>query len=70
MTNNKYTLPPPNITFNDNLDSEQTFTVDVSDLIDEEDQLSFDFTTNEVTSTTLTDYKNKTLDILSINVSL
>ena len=63
MTNYKYTLPPPNITFNDNLDSEQTFTVDVSDLIDEEDQLSFDFTTNNTTSITLTDYQNKTLDI-------
>ena len=63
MTNTKYTLPP--ITFNDNFDTEETFTVDinVSDLIDEEDQLSFDFNTNNTTSITLTDYKNKTLDI-------
>ena len=69
MTDTKYTLPP--ITFNDNFDTEETFTVDinVSDLIDEEDQLSFDFNTNNTTSITLTDYKNKTLDIDRINQS-
>lgn len=59
----KYTVSPTTITLNDNLDTEQTFTVNIGDLTTEEDQIAFDFSTNNTTSITLTDYKNKTLDI-------
>tara|TARA_B100001287_G_scaffold219079_1_gene188027 strand:+ start:1910 stop:2242 length:333 start_codon:yes stop_codon:yes gene_type:complete len=51
------------ITLNDNFDTEQTFTVNIGDLITEEDQLSFDFSTTDTNTITLTDYKNKTLDV-------
>lgn len=63
MTKYKYTLPPNTITTNDDYDSEHTFTVNIEDFTDDQLSLPFDLTTNDTTTITLTDYKNKTLDI-------